>query len=136
MQQFANIEDFAITTRKKILNEKKNIITLQGDLGSGKTTFTAFLVASLGGDKAQVSSPTFNLLHIYDAAGKKIYHYDLYRLKTLDEIIAIGIEEVIEQDDNIIIIEWPSLIMPIIPAASIIEIFLKFDAAGYNIAFV
>jgi tRNA threonylcarbamoyladenosine biosynthesis protein TsaE len=93
-----------------------NIVTLKGPLGAGKTTFCKYLIGSLLGEKTQVTSPTFQLLQIYS----NIYHYDLYRLKHQEEIYELGIEDAFN-GKNIVIIEWPEIIMQILPK-NIIEI--------------
>ncbi len=83
---------------------KGSILLLYGDLGSGKTTFTRYLVEALGGDPYQVSSPTFTLVNEYDAR-LKIYHVDLFRLN-LKEIEEFPLEEYFESD-GVCVVEWP-----------------------------
>ena len=85
--------------------KKGAVITLTGELGSGKTTFTKLLSKHLG-IQDQVSSPTFTYLHIYD---DRIAHFDLYRLKHANEFFSMGFEEYLDSD-FITIIEWPDLI--------------------------
>lgn len=77
---------------------------LYGNLGSGKTTFTRFLVGALGSD-ARVQSPTFVVARKY----KNINHIDLYRLTTKEEVRDIGIEEFLSDKEAVNIIEWPEL---------------------------
>lgn len=55
-------------------------VALIGDMGTGKTTFTREVVAALGGDSTQVSSPTFSLTHRYDTPQGSVHHWDLYRM--------------------------------------------------------
>ena len=79
---------------KKIGSAAKpgDIICLSGDLGSGKTTFVKGLAQGLKISASSVNSPTFVLLNIYD--GKfPLYHFDLYRLEDVREILALGYEE-------------------------------------------
>jgi tRNA threonylcarbamoyladenosine biosynthesis protein TsaE len=84
-------------------------ILLSGDLGSGKTTFTRFFVRSLTGDKTcSVTSPTFNIVQIYETTKGDVWHVDLYRLKEAKEIIEIGLLEAMHE--NICVIEWPDLL--------------------------
>ncbi|MBU1133237.1 tRNA (adenosine(37)-N6)-threonylcarbamoyltransferase complex ATPase subunit type 1 TsaE [Patescibacteria group bacterium] len=85
-------------------------LALYGDLGSGKTTFTRFLVEALGSD-ARVQSPTFVVARKY----KNINHIDLYRLTTKEEVRDIGIEEFLSDKEGINIIEWPELAEEFLP---------------------
>ena len=87
------------------------VLSLDGDLGAGKTTFTKSL--ALGLDiKEKVSSPTFNILKCYFDGRLPLYHIDAYRLE--DGMNAdIGLEEVIE-GDGVCIIEWGKFIQELI----------------------
>ena len=99
----------------QIANDIKpgNIITFSGDLGAGKTFFCRQIIKQLCGSETNVTSPTFNLLQIYDWNDCSIYHYDLYRLKNPSEIYELGIEEAMTA--NVCLIEWPELIDGILP---------------------
>ena len=102
--------NYTLDEVKKVSNEiaamltKRNILLLYGDLGAGKTTLTKSIVESLGGDPKNVTSPTFNLVHIYDTKKFKIWHFDLYRIKSEKELFNIGIEDAMT--DGVLIIEW------------------------------
>lgn len=88
------------------------IITLNGDLGAGKTTFTKALAQELG-VKARVKSPTFNILNIYQGQDFPIYHFDAYRLEesgALDQ----GFEDYIGTD-GLTLIEWPQYMADLLP---------------------
>ncbi len=76
------------------------IILLRGNLGSGKTTFTKFLVKSLGGNEEEVNSPTFTVMNEYDTDTFTVYHIDLYRVKRFDITDFVG--------HGVIVVEWPS----------------------------
>ena len=92
---------------------KGDIVTLEGDLGAGKTTFVKFLCESLGVNE-NVSSPTFAIVNEYE--GKfKIYHADLYRLESLEEVENTGFLEIIKNLDGICLIEWPQVIESYLP---------------------
>jgi len=84
-------------------------IILKGDLGVGKTTFARFIINALTYPKInEVLSPTFNLVHTYQSGiGKKIWHYDLYRIQKLEEVYELAIEDALR---DICIIEWPEII--------------------------
>ena len=82
----------------------RDVILLNGDLGTGKTTFTKLLVQHLGGNLNDVTSPTFNLMHQYQTKNFDVWHFDLYRLKSVDELYNIGIEEALMS--GVSILEW------------------------------
>lgn len=89
----------------KIDDEKKTVLALQGDLGAGKTTFVKVLMQVLGSHEL-VNSPTFSIINEYDSDRGTVYHMDLYRLETIEELLDIGFEEYI-MSDSLCIIEWP-----------------------------
>ena len=76
------------------------VILLNGDLGSGKTTFTKGLVKGLGGKKTGVS-PTFT----YDDTRIPVYHFDMYRIADEDELYELGLEEYL-YENGVAVIEW------------------------------
>ena len=92
----------------------ETVICLYGGLGSGKTTFTRFLVEGLG-IKNRVQSPTFVIARKYG----HINHVDLYRLTSEEEVRDIGVEEMINDKDSITIIEWPEIIENILPKETV-----------------
>lgn len=96
------------------LVKPRDVIALYGDLGAGKTVFArAFIRALTNGDE-DVPSPTFTLVQTYDApAGLTIWHFDLYRLKSAQEIYEIGFEEALE--DGVSLIEWPQRAERLLP---------------------
>jgi len=100
---------------KRLLAEAgdRRIFLLEGTLGAGKTTLIKQLCAHLGVDPSEVHSPTFALVNEYEGM-EPVYHLDLYRLKTLDEAIDIGIEDIL-YSGQFCFIEWPELIEPILP---------------------
>jgi tRNA threonylcarbamoyladenosine biosynthesis protein TsaE len=101
---------------KKISKVVKSgdIIFLQGEIGTGKTTFVRFFIHNLEKKnnikKSNILSPTFNIVYDYYIKGIKILHYDLYRLKNYKDILELGMFETSE--NHIKIIEWPELIKP------------------------
>lgn len=83
------------------------MIVLQGDLGTGKTTLVKGVAAALGAAEAEdVTSPTFTLVHEYVGRKVRLYHLDLYRLETERELLTIGLEEMVEQPDALVLVEW------------------------------
>ena len=89
---------------------KYNILLLNGDLGAGKTTFTKFLLARLGSSN-EVSSPTYSIVNEYDTENGKVYHFDLYRMSSMEEVYDIGIEEYL-YNGFLNIIEWADVYLP------------------------
>lgn len=85
----------------------QKIICLNGTLGMGKTFFAKEFIGSLLDEKEEVTSPTFNLLNIYDTKLGEIFHFDLYRLKNEDELENIGFFDAIK--NGICLIEWPQV---------------------------
>ena len=84
-------------------------IFMIGDLGSGKTTFTKGFAEGLGFSN-EVQSPTYPILNEYSNSDNFIYHFDLYRLKSVSEFLEIGGIEYLSSTNGICIIEWPELI--------------------------
>ena len=87
------------------------ILLLNGELGSGKTTFVKGFLKGLGCNEI-VTSPTFTIVQEYDCR-EKIYHIDLYRLSDLHEAIDIGIDDYLNSG-SYVFIEWPNDIEKII----------------------
>lgn len=92
---------------------KGAVITLSGDLGAGKTTFTGGVAKALGVDE-KVTSPTFNIMKCYFHARIPLFHIDAYRLEEGTNT-DIGLEEFIE-GNGVCIIEWPNFIEKLIPS--------------------
>jgi len=81
------------------------VITLSGDLGSGKTTLVRGMLRGLGFE-GRVKSPSYGLIESYQVGGLELHHLDLYRLGEPDELDFIGIEDLIGPD-SVLLIEWP-----------------------------
>lgn len=90
-----------------------DVIALVGGLGAGKTHFVKGIVAGLGGNPNAVTSPTFTLVHEY-AARLPVYHFDLYRLDSEREVLAIGFDEYLDMD-GACIIEWADRFPALLP---------------------
>lgn len=85
-------------------------IFLDGGLGAGKTTFSRFFIQRLLKDKQQsITSPTFNIVQIYDTTKGSIWHVDLYRIKDEREIVELGLFEAMYE--CVCLIEWPQILL-------------------------
>jgi tRNA threonylcarbamoyladenosine biosynthesis protein TsaE len=83
------------------------VFLLQGDLGAGKTVFAKGIGAGLEIDPAEVNSPTFTLINQHDGR-MRLYHLDLYRIEGgANEVYSLGLEEMLNEDDGVVVIEWP-----------------------------
>ena len=99
---------------KKINGEIKpgDILFLYGEMGVGKTTFVKYLINDLqlkfNEQLTEVTSPTFNIMNEYKVSDIMIKHYDLYRLKSLEELDNLNLFE--KKNKSILLIEWPQII--------------------------
>ena len=103
------------------------MVFLYGKMGVGKTTFIKHLINNFQKNndlkQTEVTSPTFNLVNEYDSGDFVIHHYDLFRLKNIQEINNIGLFENIEK--NLTLIEWPEKIEKMIKKR--INLFFEYD---------
>ncbi len=91
--------------------KKGNVVALYGELGAGKTTFVQGLSKGLG-IKRRIISPTFIIVRRYkltthNSKIKSFYHIDLYRVGSPADIQSLGLDEIFESQDSIIVVEWP-----------------------------
>jgi len=107
------------------LLEKKDVLVLTGDLGSGKTKFTEGILSYFG-LAHEISSPTFTIVNEYQKNNLSIYHFDVYRLKDSSEFYEIGGEEYFE--NGICIIEWGEIIQDALPKNHLSIQFSKDDS--------
>lgn len=90
------------------------VITLDGDLGAGKTTLAKAICQGYG-VKEEVTSPTFALVHVYDAPRSPVHHADLYRLDGPKDLQNLGWDD-LTQADALMLIEWPDRAGALLPA--------------------
>lgn len=98
------------------------VVVLVGGLGAGKTHWTKGLVAGLGSD-AEVTSPTFGLVHEYAGGRLPVFHLDFYRLDQAEDLIALGWDEYVEAG-GVVIAEWGDKFPSLLPEDAI---WLKFE---------
>lgn len=94
------------------------VVALHGDLGSGKTTFVQGFAEGLGITK-KIISPTFIIMRTYELKDhqtkKFFYHVDLYRIESIHDVEGLGLIEIMNDSDNIVVIEWPEKIEESLP---------------------
>ena len=110
------------------------VICLYGDLGFGKTTFTQGLASGLGIQK-RITSPTFTIIRQYNYSSseqsesrssndvssrqartiKSLYHIDLYRIESEKDVEGLGLKEILEDKDSVVVIEWPEKLRVLLP---------------------
>jgi tRNA threonylcarbamoyladenosine biosynthesis protein TsaE len=89
------------------------VITLDGDLGAGKTTLARAICTGFGVQE-EVTSPTFAIVHVYEAPKSPVYHIDLYRLDGPRDLQNIGWDDLV-QSDALLLIEWPERAGELLP---------------------
>ncbi|MBU1255467.1 tRNA (adenosine(37)-N6)-threonylcarbamoyltransferase complex ATPase subunit type 1 TsaE [Patescibacteria group bacterium] len=115
---------------KKIIrkgNKKALIVGLEGELGSGKTTFIQGLAKGLGIEEL-ITSPTFVIMKRYNFPKGELYHIDCYRID-LKDLIELDFKEIINNPKNIVVIEWAEKIKDILPNN---VIWMKFEYLDKN----
>ncbi len=106
------------------------VITLNGDLGVGKTVFTQGFAQGLGVEEP-VNSPTFTIVQIYEEGRLPFYHFDVYRIGDIEEMEEIGYEDYF-YGTGVCLIEWAELIQEILPENHV-EIFIEKDlSCGFD----
>ena len=102
------LEEFAKVFAKIL--KPGDIVYLKGDLGTGKTTFVKNVCRALG-VKDDIASPTFTIMREYRVKKHNIYHFDMYRIGSYDELGEFGFEDYIYNNKNdIVFIEWPDIL--------------------------
>jgi tRNA threonylcarbamoyladenosine biosynthesis protein TsaE len=123
-----NIADAA----KKFLAEAgdRRVFAFHGGMGAGKTTFIKALCSELGVTEV-VASPTFAIVNEYMAQnGEPVYHFDLYRVKTMDEACDFGCEDYF-YSGSYCFIEWPELVEPLLPDDTV-DVCITVDDEGHR----
>ncbi|MCD6034753.1 MAG: tRNA ((37)-N6)-threonylcarbamoyltransferase complex ATPase subunit type 1 TsaE [Rickettsiales bacterium] len=90
-----------------------DVITLSGDLGTGKTAFCRAFIQRWCGEAIEVPSPTFTLVNSYETSKGLLSHCDLYRLESVEEAYELGLEDAFAY--GITLIEWPAIVEALLP---------------------
>jgi tRNA threonylcarbamoyladenosine biosynthesis protein TsaE len=98
--------------------EPGDVVALTGDLGTGKTALTKYIAEGLG-VREEISSPTFTIIKEYKSGRLPLYHFDVYRLGSGDELLDTGAEELLD-GDGACVIEWADIVADVLPADSLI----------------
>ena len=93
--------------------EPGDIVALIGDLGTGKTTLTKYIAKGLGVTE-NIDSPTFNIVMEHKSGRLPLFHFDVYRLSSGDELLDIGADEYFYAD-GVSIIEWADIVADVVP---------------------
>ncbi|MDC0737761.1 tRNA (adenosine(37)-N6)-threonylcarbamoyltransferase complex ATPase subunit type 1 TsaE [Cognatishimia sp. SS12] len=105
-----------------------DVILLTGDIGAGKTHFSRSLIQHRLGYAEDVPSPTFTLVQTYEAGDIEIWHADLYRLTTPDEVVELGLTEAFET--AICLVEWPDRLAELAPENALMITLKMCDTPG------
>ncbi len=109
IEELSKVSDLLLEWRNK-----SNIIAFYGAMGAGKTTLVKNLCQKLGVND-EVNSPTFALVNEYQTETfDSIFHFDFYRIKSLEEVFDIGYEDYF-YGGSLCLLEWPELIDPLMP---------------------
>lgn len=112
--------------------EPGDIIALIGDLGTGKTALTKYIAEGLG-IKEEISSPTFTIVKEYRSGRLPLYHFDVYRLGSGEELLDIGAEDML-YGDGVCVIEWADIAADVLPADSLVVMLDYGDSDDSRIA--
>lgn len=103
-----------VAKRLVMLLKTCQVVAFTGSLGAGKTTLVREILRHVG-IQEPVTSPTFNYVNVYvNKEGRKFYHFDLYRITTLDDFCMAGFDEYLYQPDSWSFIEWPEPILSLL----------------------
>ena len=94
----------------------ETVYAFRGEMGAGKTTFICELCRALGVEDDLANSPSFSIINEYrsDKTAELIYHFDLYRLESVDDALEIGVEDYFDSG-ALCLLEWPERIEPLLP---------------------
>ena len=86
---------------------ESRLVILRGEVGAGKTTLVKGIAKAIGAaEEEDVTSPTFTLLHEYEGPKVHLFHLDVYRLETEEQIAVLGLHEMLEVPNALVLVEW------------------------------
>lgn len=99
----------------------ETVYAFKGEMGAGKTTFIRQLCRALGVEEDLANSPSFSIINEYrsDTTAELMYHFDLYRLETVEEALEIGVEDYFDSG-ALCFLEWPERIEPLLPDDTVV----------------
>jgi tRNA threonylcarbamoyladenosine biosynthesis protein TsaE len=112
-----NVDDLGAAAHKFVeAMGDETVYAFYGEMGAGKTTFINALCRALGVEDDVTNSPSFSIINEYrsDTTAELIYHFDLYRLESLDEAMDIGVEDYFDSG-ALCLLEWPERIEAMLP---------------------
>ncbi len=113
----SSVEDLPRAAKEfAALMDDRTVYAFSGEMGAGKTTFIGALCKELGVEDDFAGSPTFSIINEYrsDTTAELIYHFDLYRIESIDEAFDIGVEDYFDSG-ALCLLEWPERIADILP---------------------
>ena len=127
------IEDYPQAAREFVkLLDRGRIFAFYGKMGSGKTTFIKSICEELG-VKDSINSPTFAIVNEYEDRNQNtIYHFDFYRIKSIEEVYNMGYEEYL-YGDAICFMEWPELIEELLPEEAVKVFVQEMDGGARSV---
>ena len=100
-------ETMALGLKLAPMLKTAHMVILRGDLGTGKTTLVKGIAEGLeAASREDVTSPTFTLIHEYRGPDVNVFHVDLYRIDTPRELDTLGLDELVAEDGNLVLLEW------------------------------
>ncbi len=106
-------------TIAEMLMPTPRMVVLRGEVGAGKTTLVKGIAEALGAAvEEDVTSPTFTLVHEYVGPQVHVFHLDLYRLETEEQIAVLGLEEMTAQPNALVLVEWGERFESVVNAAT------------------
>jgi tRNA threonylcarbamoyladenosine biosynthesis protein TsaE len=95
---------------RSVLSQRQQrglVVILRGEVGAGKTTLVKGIAAALGAAaEDEVTSPTFTIVHEYEGRSVRLFHLDLYRLETEEQIAVLGLDEMAGYENALVLVEW------------------------------
>jgi tRNA threonylcarbamoyladenosine biosynthesis protein TsaE len=128
--QINSLEELPAAAREFInMLGDRTVIAFRGEMGAGKTTFINAVCKELGVESDPTASPTFAIVNEYrsDTTAELIYHFDMYRIESIDEALDMGVEDYFDCG-ALCLIEWPERIDPLLPFDTV-EVHISVDPA-------